>query len=181
MHLVSGQTNMCFQSSAIFRLITNSWEICRRRKKVVFAISDLFVFKSHSTVLEATGSKGNVCSRKTGENTSLQAVHSIRTFCLCSTETVDDDNTEKDFRQNMNIHQKRIKLTLTRDGDAIERQAVCSYASCLVNSFAKWKCNQLEIKTILKRSDSKREHRMIFWGFVNKVSLFNLCNRLFRR
>lgn len=49
------------------------------------------------TVLEATGSKGNVCSRKTREYTSLQAVHSIRTFCLCSTETVDDDNTEKDF------------------------------------------------------------------------------------
>lgn len=37
---------VCFQSSGIFRLITNSWEICRRRKKVVFAISDLFVFKS---------------------------------------------------------------------------------------------------------------------------------------
>lgn len=71
------------------------------------------------------------------EYTSLQAVHSIRTFCLCSTETVDDDNTEKDFGQNMNIQQKRIKLALTRDGDAIERQAVCSFASCLVNSFAK--------------------------------------------
>lgn len=184
MYIVSEQTNIFpkFFSRAqtwnfsIFRLITNSWEICCwrlwRRSCFWLSLQDPFFFSQFSPfqALKMNKQKENVCS-STRNIRAFEAFHSLRKTFLVFVLRRDIDELKKEIQFHDKTWNSREsnKTRIKTRWSAMRQQNVLFHLLCLVNSLPCHDTINFELKLIL--SSSCLERVKINWNLAWDLSM----------